>query len=99
MTTESQLIFNVVFSVAMVLLGWILNSLRDSIKALHDSDVALTIKVQGIEVLVAGQYIKRDEFTLSMEKLSHILVERLDRIDGKLDSKADKSTCSAIHNA
>ena len=43
-------------------------------------------KVQHIEVLVAGTYVKRDD----MEKLGGALFAKLDKIEAKLDGKADK---------
>ena len=93
MTSETQLYFNLAVAVFGGLGGWILNNLRDSIQALHRSDAELTSKLQNVEVLVAGSYIKRDDFDKRMESLLQLLV----RIEAKLDSKADKSTCQAIH--
>lgn len=40
-----------------------------------------------IEVLVAGAYVKKDEFGASVAAL----FAKLDRIEDKLDGKADKS--------
>lgn len=91
--TDSQTLFNVVFTASMVMLGWILNSLRDSIKALHTADAALSQKVQSIEVLVAGAYVKKDE----MQTLADALFAKLDKIDSKLDNKADRSEVNAMH--
>ena len=64
-----------------------LNNFRDSIKTLHDSDMQLSTKVQTIEVLVAGSYVKRDD----LDKLTHAIFVKLDKIEDKIDSKADKS--------
>lgn len=83
---DTQTAFNIVLSLVAFLGGWVLNSLRDSIKALHKSDGELAEKVQKIEVLVAGQYVKRDD----MDKLTSALFAKLDKIESKLDSKADK---------
>lgn len=63
-----------------------LYSIRESIKNLQQRDSELTDKVQQIEVLVAGQYVKRDD----MEKMANALFAKLDKIDSKLDNKADK---------
>lgn len=84
--SETQTLFNVAMSIAAFLGGWVLNSLRDSIKALHDSDAKLSIEVQKIEVLVAGSYVKRDD----LDRLTAALFAKLDKIEGKLDKKADK---------
>jgi len=83
---DAQTAINLAFALVGVLGGWILNSLRDSIKTLHEQDGQLADKVQEIEVLVAGAYVKRDE----MEKLSDAIFKKLDRIEHKLDSKADR---------
>jgi len=53
----------------------------------------LITKLQAIEVLVAGTYIKRDDFN----DVIKVLFAKLDKIDEKLDAKADKSGCIAIH--
>lgn len=84
--TDYQDGFNIVLSLAAFLGGWVLNSIRDSVKALHTSDELLTAKVQAIEVLVAGQYVKRDD----MDRNLAALFAKLDRIEIKIDGKADK---------
>ena len=81
-----QTVFNIAIAIAGGLGGWLLNNLRDSIKSLQDADTALTKNVQAIELLVAGNYVKRDE----MEKLSTAIFAKLDRIESKLDGKADR---------
>lgn len=64
---------------------WV-KGLSDSMKDMKATDIILAEKVQGIEVLVAGEYVKREE----LEKLGDALFKKLDRIEMKLDSKADK---------
>ena len=83
---DTQTAFNIVLSLVAFLGGWVLNSLRDSIRALHESNTELTSKVQHIEVLVAGSYVKRDD----LDKLTTALFNKLDKIEAKLDGKADK---------
>jgi hypothetical protein len=78
--------FNIALSLAAFLGGWILNSVRDSVKSLHQSDEMLANKVQAIEILVAGQYVKRDD----LEKSMIAIFTKLDRIEQKLDNKVDK---------
>jgi hypothetical protein len=84
--SDPQTLFNVLVGLVAFFGGWVLNSLRDSIKALHNSDELLSTKVQSIEVLVAGSYVKRDD----MDKLTAALFAKLDKIESKLDGKADK---------
>lgn len=81
-----QIMFNIALSIIGVLGGWVLNSFNASITALHKADVALTNKVQEMEVLVAGSYVKRDD----LDRLTTALFAKLDKIEAKLDNKQDK---------
>ena len=83
---EPQTLFNVLLGLVAFFGGWVLNSLRDSIKNLHLSDESLTAKLQAVELLVAGSYVKRDD----IDKLTTALFAKLDKIENKLDHKADK---------
>lgn len=56
---------------------------------LHDlsvQDMLLADKVQHIEVLVAGEYVKKSELI----QMQNTLLNKLDRIESKLDGKMDK---------
>lgn len=86
MTGEFQTFFNISITLIGFLGGWVLNSLKSSIEALQRADTDLTSKVQAIEVLVAGTYVKRDD----MDRLGSALFAKLDKIEAKLDGKADK---------
>ena len=86
MTPEVQLGFNILITLIAFLGGWVLNSLKSSIESLQKADKDLTVKVQSIEVLVAGHYVKRDDF----DKISAEMFRKLDKIYDKLDGKADK---------
>lgn len=83
---DMQVAFNVAVGLIAFLGGWVLNSLRDSIKSLNSSDTELANKVQAIELLVAGSYVKRDD----LDKMTTALFAKLDKIESKLDGKADK---------
>ncbi len=83
---DGQVLFNIVVGVAGAMGGWILNTIWGEIKRMQEADTVLTDKVAKIEILVAGQYCKRDE----MERLSTAIFAKLDRIEDKLDAKADK---------
>lgn len=86
MPENYQMLFNIAITLVGFLGGWVLNSLKSSIEALQKADASLTKEVQKIEVLVAGSYVKRDD----LDKLSDVLFAKLDRIEAKLDHKADK---------
>lgn len=81
-----QAAFNIAFTVAGGLGGFILKSIWDSLKDLRIADAELVTKVNSMEVLVAGNYIKREEF----ERLAEAIFAKLDRIEGKVDKKADR---------
>jgi len=66
--------------------GWWMKIMWESLRELRVADEALSAKVAAIDVLVAGSYVKRDEF----ERLSEAIFAKLDRIEDKLDRKADK---------
>lgn len=57
-----------------------------SLKELQAQDSKLADKVGNIEVLVAGQYVKRDD----MNRDIMAIFAKLDRIEDKIDKKADK---------
>lgn len=67
--------------------GFILKQVFDSVNELKKTDSELAKKVNSIEVLVAGEYVKTNRF----EDLSRALFHKLDKIEGKLDSKQDKT--------
>ena len=83
---ETQTFINYLVLFAGATGGWILKILWDSIHDLREADIALTEKVGTIEVLVAGSYITRDEFS----KTITAMFMKLDRIEDKVSLKADK---------
>ena len=83
---DFQVGFDLAIGLVAFLGGWVMKNLSDSLSALQKADNELTNKVQAIEVLVAGTYVKRDE----LDKLGQAIFAKLDRIEGKLDGKADK---------
>ena len=66
--------------------GWVLKGVHDAIEHLQITDSNLAMKVQEIEVLVAGNYVKRDDLDRSIAAI----FLKLDRIENKLDMKVDK---------
>lgn len=86
MSPAAQFVFNVLISLVMFLGGWVLNSVKSSIEHLQRADRTLTEKLQGVELLVAGNYVKKDDLQHTIEAI----FKKLDRIEGKLDTKADK---------
>ncbi len=85
---NEQMIFNIAFGLFMLLLGYLLNNLKDTMKSLQHSDEVLATKVQAIELLVAGSYVRKDEMASHM----NALFAKLDKIDS-LTLLAAAATC------
>jgi CHASE3 domain sensor protein len=84
---DTQTVINSLMTALGALGGYVLKGVRDSVKDLQVGDKALADKVQSIELLVAGQYVRRSD----MDKLADALFHKLDRIEEKLDAKADRA--------
>lgn len=81
-----QVIVNWLLAGFGALIGFLLTVVWQAVKDLQQADNELTNKVAEIKVLVAGDYVKKDEFLKSVTAL----FTKLDRIEDKLDKKADK---------
>ena len=68
------------------LIGFLLNVVWQAVKDLQNADKQLADKVGSIEVLVAGNYVRRDSFDAAVERI----FQKLDHIEEKIDRKADK---------
>lgn len=83
---NEQQFFNVAFAIIGALGGWWMRVMWQSLKELEQQDSKLADKVGNIEVVVAGQYVKRDD----MNRDIAIIFAKLDRIEDKMNKKADK---------
>lgn len=83
---DFQFLFNIVLGLLYMLGGWLMNNLYQSLRDLTRADSELAGKVQQIEVLVAGTYIKRAEFESKLDAV----FTKLDSIESKLDSRLEK---------
>ena len=81
-----QTIINWLLAGFGALIGFLLNAVWQAVKDLQAADKVLSEKVGNIEVLVAGDYVRKDEFMSQM----NALFTKLDKIEDKLDKKADK---------
>lgn len=81
-----QSYLNWAFGIVNLILGAVIKAMWDSYKDLKKADSALAEKVNQIEILVAGTYVKRDDF----DRVAHAIFAKLDKISDKLDQKADK---------
>lgn len=78
--------FNASVAIIGALGGWWMRVMWQSLKELQAQDSKLADKVGNIEVLVAGEYVKRDDMNRDMMAI----FAKLDRIEDKIDKKADK---------
>lgn len=83
---DHQTLFNIGIGIISGMLGWWLNNVWASLKELQAADRELAEKVASIEVLVAGQYVTREEFNTVLSQV----FGKLDRIIEKLNEKADR---------
>lgn len=74
-----QSVINTVITIGAGVIGWVLKTLWDATRRL-EADLS------DIEVLVAGEYVRRDEFRQDMDRI----FAKLDSIEAKLDGKMDK---------
>lgn len=80
---DFQLLFNIALGGFSGLVGWLLNNLHQSMRELTKADAELVLKVNAIEVLVAGSYVTRHEFNSKIDAM----FAKLDSIDEKLDRR------------
>jgi hypothetical protein len=83
---DQQQLFNVLFAIVGVLGGWWMKAMWEAVKDLEMADHALSNQVADLKVLVAGGYVRTEQF----DSMSKAIFSKLDRIEDKLDGKADK---------
>ena len=81
-----QSIYNWAFGLLNLVFGFALKAIWDSYKELKATDMSLAEKVNSIEILVAGNYVKKDDF----DRFTDAIFTKLDKISDKIDNKADK---------
>lgn len=81
-----QSLLNWILGGMNALLMFLLNSIWNSIKDLQKEDKQLATDLAEIKILVAGEYMSKDDFDRSVKALFN----KLDRIEEKLDKKVDK---------
>lgn len=81
--------FNISFTVAMFLFGFIIRTLWNKVMNSKEHS-ELHARISNVELLVAKNYVERAEY----REFTNRLMDKLDRIEHKLDGKADRE----IHN-
>ncbi len=83
---DQQQLFNVLFALVGVFGGWWMKAMWEAINDLKRTDMELSKQVGDLKVLVAGGYVRTEQF----DSMSKAIFNKLDRIEDKLDGKADK---------
>ena len=81
-----QTIINWLLSGFGTLIGFLLNAVWQAVKDLQKADQTLVQKVGELEILVAGDYVRKEELQDNIKAL----FAKLDKIEDKIDRKADK---------
>lgn len=82
----SQTVINIFVAGLGALVGFLLNRVWQAVRDLQIADKDLVQKINDIEVLVAGDYVKQDKFDAMIDRL----FAKLNVIEQKLDKKADR---------
>jgi len=83
---DYQLLFNLTVGALGFLGGIVITNVWKEIKQLQTNEKETTKRIGEIEVLVAGEYTTRSEFTRVMDKV----FDKLDKISTKIDGKMDR---------
>jgi len=83
---DSQTLINALIGGFSAAVAFILRVLWEGLRELQRADVDLASKVADIQLLVAGNYVKKDE----LDGIIKALFAKLDKIEDKLDKKVDR---------
>jgi hypothetical protein len=84
---------NILLALLTIANGWILvaiNSSRRTIENLKAADSTMSEKIAGIQLLIAGSYLTRDEFRNAMQQQTASIVKAIEKLDEKVERKVDK---------
>lgn len=91
MATEQ--IVDILLSITAFSLGWMLKVVWGAVQDLQAEDKEIIDRLAQVELFVAQKYVTKDD----MDKQISLLMAKLDRIENKLDTKADRASCEGIH--
>lgn len=79
-------------------IGFILRVIWEGLRELQEADLVITAKLNQMQLMVAGEYVKKDDLersaTAQRDYFEHNMVaifKKLDKIEDKLDGKADRT--------
>lgn len=86
MDSVSQTLINAIIAGVGAAVAFVLRVIWEGLRELQKADVDLTTKISEIQLLVAGNYVKKDE----VDGIVRALFAKLDKIEDKLDRKVDR---------
>ena len=75
---DTQSIMNLAAGTAIAAIGWFARQLWDAVAELRKD-------VHEIEVALPSQYLRKDEYTASMQRVEDMLQRIFDKLDAKMD--------------
>lgn len=90
MATEQ--IVDILLSITAFALGWMLKVVWGAVQDLQAEDKEIIDRLGRVELFVAQKYVTKDD----MDKQISLLMAKLDRIENKLDAKADRADYEGI---
>lgn len=85
----AQIIIDCLIGITCLVFGFLLRALWQGITDLQTADKEIITRINQVEVLVVGNYVKESEFG----EFRDAVFKKLDRIEDKIDKKADKEAC------
>lgn len=83
---DYQALFNAAFAVLLMVAGWVMKGVFDALRELRVKDDAIAHEVHSLAVAMPINYVHKNDF----KELTEAMFRKLDRIEDKLDGKADK---------
>jgi hypothetical protein len=83
---SNQEYINILGGIVSFFGGWLLKEVWESLKELRVTDQTMLAKVNSLEVVIVGQYVKKDD----LEKILKTILEKLDGLESLEILMADK---------
>ncbi|WP_186412253.1 hypothetical protein [Candidatus Propionivibrio aalborgensis] len=77
---------NMIIAGLLSAISFILKVIWDGLRELQKADVELTGQIGRVRLMMSDSYIKKEDF----DRMANALFAKLDKIENKLDGKADK---------
>lgn len=81
-----QTVINAGIAGLLAALSFILKVIWDGLRELQKADIEQSAQISNLRILMADSYIRKEDF----ERMTNALFNKLDKIEGKLDGKADR---------